>query len=71
MDKPKPARGLLAQMELETLEEGRDWTRRRLEDKLRKLIEERGALSPPQRSGAEASSPPPAQAADGGRPDRD
>lgn len=36
----------LAEVELETLEEGREWTRRRLERKLQKMAERQGALSP-------------------------
>lgn len=35
------------QMEEETLEEAQAWGRRRLEEKLEKLIEEQGAISPP------------------------
>jgi hypothetical protein len=38
----------LAEVELETLEEGREWTRRRLERKLQKMAERQGAISPPQ-----------------------
>ena len=38
----------LAEVELETLEEGREWTRRRLERKLQKMAESQGAISPPQ-----------------------
>lgn len=39
------------QMEEETLEEAREWGRQRLEAKLNKLIEEQGAISPPERPG--------------------
>jgi hypothetical protein len=53
---------LLMQMELETLEEAREWGRRRLEEKIQKLIEERGAISPPQRPGAQAGPPTKARA---------
>ena len=36
----------LAEVELETLEEGREWTRRRLERKLQKMAQSQGAISP-------------------------
>jgi len=61
MDKPKPT-NLLMQMELEVLDEAREWGRRRLEEKLQKLIEEQGAISPPQRPATEEGSPPKAKA---------
>ena len=38
----------LAEVEQETLEEGREWTRRRLERKLQKMAECQGAISPPE-----------------------
>ena len=38
----------LAEVELETLEEGREWTRRRLERKLHKMAQSQGAISPPE-----------------------
>jgi hypothetical protein len=38
----------LAEVELETLEEGREWTRKRLEKKLQRLADRQGAISPPQ-----------------------
>jgi hypothetical protein len=64
MDK-KPSPNLLMRMELETLEEAREWGRRRLEEKLQKLIEEQGAISPPQRPAAEKGPPPKVQAENG------
>ena len=69
MDQPKPAFSL-RQMELETLEEAREWGRRRLQDKLEKLIEEQGAISPPQRPGAEQSAVAAVEAAKRQRRDR-
>ncbi len=60
MDKPKRRRSPLAEVELEALEAGREWTRRRIEKKLQKLADEQGDLSPPER--AAADSPPPDQA---------
>ena len=38
----------LAEVELETLEEGREWTRRRLERKLQKMAQRQEAISPPE-----------------------
>ena len=43
----------LAEVELETLEEGREWTRKRLEKKLQRLADRQGAISPPQRPAVE------------------
>jgi len=43
----------LAEAELETLEEGREWTRKRLEKKLQRLADRQGAISPPQRPASE------------------
>ena len=47
-EKPKRAVSPLAEVELETLEEGREWTRKRLERKLQRLADSQGAISPPQ-----------------------
>jgi hypothetical protein len=52
MDRPKAAFSF-RQMEEETLEEAKEWGRRRLQDKLNKLVEEQGAISPPERPAAE------------------
>ena len=58
----------LREIELEVLEEGREWTRRRLEQRLQEESDRRGGVFPPQRK--KGSSP--AKAADGaanrGRP---
>jgi hypothetical protein len=43
----------LAEAELEVLEEGQEWMRRRLEKKLQRLAERQGAVSPPQPPAAE------------------
>ena len=39
----------LRDIELEVLEEGREWTRRRLEQKLQEEANRRGGVFPPQR----------------------
>ena len=38
----------LAEAEMETLEEGREWMRKRLERKLQRLVDRQGAVSPPE-----------------------
>jgi hypothetical protein len=43
----------LAEAELEVLEEGWEWMRRRLEKKLQRLAERQGAVSPPKQPAAE------------------
>ena len=57
-EQPKRTVSLLAEWEMEVLEEGREWMRRRLQEKLRKLDEEQGAISPPERA---ETDPMPAQ----------
>ena len=47
-EKPRRTISPLAEVEAETLEEGRAWTRRRLEEKLQRLADRQGAISPPQ-----------------------
>lgn len=58
----------LAEVELEALEAGREWTRRRIERNLQKHADQQGAISPPERSAAD-SLPPDAAAADDQRRD--
>ena len=48
MKKPMRAVSPLAEVEMETLEEGREWTRRRLERKLQQMAQGQGAISPPE-----------------------
>lgn len=50
----------LYEVEMETLAEGREWMRRRLEQKLQKLAEQQGAISPPQRPETEKPQAAPA-----------
>ena len=40
----------LAEVEMEALEAGREWTRRRIEKRLQRLADAQGAISPPERS---------------------
>ena len=57
----------LAQVEAETLEEGRAWTRQRLEQKLQRLADRQGAISPPQPAASETQDRSDADPDDGGR----
>lgn len=54
----------LAEAELEALEAGREWTRRRIERNLQKLADQQGAISPPQRPAADPLPPHAAGAED-------
>ncbi len=55
----------LAEVELETLEEGREWTRKRLEKKLQRLADSQGAISPPQPAAVEGTQEEVGDASDG------
>jgi hypothetical protein len=50
MTNPSPHRNPLYEMEMEVLEEGREWMRQRLEKKLQKNARAEGRISPPQPS---------------------
>ena len=49
MDSDNKARRSLRDIELEVLAEGREWTRRRLEQKLQEEADRQGGVFPPQR----------------------
>ena len=53
--------GSLREIELEVLDEGREWMRRRLEQRLQEEANRQGGVFPPQRQ----KGSPPAKAADG------
>ena len=53
MTNAAPRRNPLYELELEVLEEGREWMRRRLEQKLQKIAQSEGRLSPPERPAAQ------------------
>jgi len=57
MDSKSRTRSLLAEVECEVLEEGREWMRRRIERKLQKKVAEQGRISPLKRSGSLERSP--------------
>lgn len=57
MDSKFRTRSLLAEVECEVLEEGREWMRRRIERKLQKRVAEQGRISPLKRSASVAGSP--------------
>ena len=50
MNSKSRTRSLLAEVECEVLEEGREWMRRRIERKLQKRVAEQGRISPLKRS---------------------
>lgn len=50
MNSDKPEARSLRDIELEVLEEGREWTRRRLEQRLQQEADRQGGIFPPQRS---------------------
>jgi hypothetical protein len=50
MEKTKKTTSPLFDLEMDTLEEGREWTRKRLEKKLQKLADKQSAISPPKRT---------------------
>ena len=50
MNSDKPAGRSLRDIELEVLEEGREWTRRRLEQRLQQEADRHGGVFPPQRT---------------------
>jgi hypothetical protein len=50
MKSDKPQAGSLREIELEVLEQGREWTRQRLEQRLQQEADRQGGVFPPQRS---------------------
>jgi len=58
----------LREIELEVLEEGREWTRRRLEHRLQEEANRQGGVFPPQRQEGEASAERFHESADRRRP---
>ena len=55
MNSDPSARNALRDMELEVEAEGREWMRRRLEQKLQAQVEEQGAIFPPERKKSTSS----------------
>jgi hypothetical protein len=49
MNSDNKATRSLRELEMEVLEEGREWTRRRLEQRLQEEINRQGGVFPPQR----------------------
>jgi hypothetical protein len=56
-EQPGRARSL-REIELEVEAEGREWTRRRLQQRLQEEAERHGGIFPPQRSPAHPPAPP-------------
>jgi hypothetical protein len=47
----------LSQIEAEVMAEGREWTRRRMEERVQQLADQQGEVFPPQPKPAGASAP--------------
>ena len=58
---------LLHRMEREVLAEGQEWMQKRLQERLQKLADAEGEVSPPQRAASGASAPKRRRAAKRGR----
>jgi hypothetical protein len=69
MNSDTSARNALRDMELEVEAEGREWMRRRLQDKLQAQVEAQGAIFPPERKKSASSAAGNDAAAHGVRPD--
>jgi len=52
MEKRRKRLSPLAEVELEALDAGREWTRRRIEKRLQRLAAQQGEVSPPERLAA-------------------
>jgi hypothetical protein len=48
MEKSAKSRSVLWELEMEVEEEGREWKRQRLEEKLKRLATKQGEVSPPE-----------------------
>ena len=48
MNESRKKISLLAEVEMETLEEGREWMRKRLARKIQRLVNKQGMVSPPE-----------------------
>jgi len=70
MNSEASAAGLLRDMELEVEAEGREWMRRRFEEKLQAQVEQHGAVFPPERKKGAPSPPGKDATAHGLRPSR-
>jgi hypothetical protein len=55
MKTPEGSVRTLAQIEAAIMAEGREWTRKRLEQELQLLADEQGEIFPPQRTAADSS----------------
>ena len=67
MNSEKPQARTLREIELEVLEEGREWMRRRLEQRLQEEADRCGGVFPPQRAQGASSAQRDDASAHGGR----
>ena len=70
MNSDTSAGNALRDLELEVEAEGREWMRRRLQEKLQAQVEEEGAIFPPERTKSAASKAAKDAVAHGLRPGR-
>ena len=56
----------LHEIEMEVMAEGREWTRKRLQQRLQEAADQHGGVFPPEPKQGGASAAAPAAAADGG-----
>jgi hypothetical protein len=70
MNSDKPAGRSLRDIELEVLEEGREWMRRRLEQRLQQEADRHGGVFPPQRTKGTSPTKTADETADGRRGDK-
>jgi hypothetical protein len=70
MNSDKTAGRSLRDIELEVLEEGREWTRRRLEQRLQQEADRQGGVFPPQRTKGTAQTKTADETAHGRRGDK-
>ena len=57
MNQPEEPIPSLSQIEAEVLAEGREWTRRRMQERLQELADQHGEVFPPKPTKAGASAP--------------
>jgi hypothetical protein len=57
MNNPEEPIPSLSQIEAEVLAEGREWTRRRMQERLQQLADKHGEVFPPKPAQAGASAP--------------
>jgi len=62
---------LLSRLEKQAIEEGQEWTRKRLEELIKEVAEEQGDVSPPERERTDQETQERADSEHAGRNDQD